>query len=146
MQSIPWDSKVEMSFCVVFITTLLEEVFFLILLSWGCTSKFNLTWLFPISQWRNLKKQSLVFNFIEIALRHGYSPVNLLHISRIPFLKNTSGRLRLSFLRYLNFCLEILVKLKNSLTHFSPVSHFYTPWTTKGFLTFSGGYRNVTLD
>ena len=23
------------------------------------------------------------------------------------------------------------------LTHFSPVSHFYTPW--KGFLTFSGG-------
>ena len=127
MQSIPWDSNVEMSFCVVFITTLLEEVFFLILLSWGCTSKFNLTWLF------------LIVNFIEIALRHGYSPVNLLHISRIPFLKNTSGRLRLSFLRYLNFCLEILVKLKNSLTHFSPVSHFYTPWTTKDFLTFSGG-------
>ena len=28
------------------------------------------------------------------------------------------------------------------LTHFSPVSHFYTPWKrqkTKGFLTFSGG-------
>ena len=27
------------------------------------------------------------------------------------------------------------------LTHFSPVSHFYTPWKskkTKGFLTFSG--------
>ena len=30
----------------------------------------------------------------------------------------------------------------SSLTHFSPVSHFYTPWKrqkTKGFLTFSGG-------
>ena len=27
------------------------------------------------------------------------------------------------------------------LTHFSPVSHFYTPWKKKtyGFLTFSGG-------
>ena len=24
------------------------------------------------------------------------------------------------------------------LTHFSPVSHFYTPWKRKGFLTFSG--------
>ena len=34
-------------------------------------------------------------NFIEIALRHGCSPVNLLHIFRAPFLKNTSGRLLL---------------------------------------------------
>ena len=31
---------------------------------------------------------------IEIRLRHGCSPVNLLHIFGIPFLKNTSGRLR----------------------------------------------------
>ena len=30
-------------------------------------------------------------NFIEIALGHGYSPVNLLHIFRTPFPKNTSG-------------------------------------------------------
>ena len=35
-------------------------------------------------------------NFIEIALRHGCSPVNLLHIFRTPFLKNTSGRLLLN--------------------------------------------------
>ena len=38
---------------------------------------------------------------------------------------------------------------KLNLTHFSPVSHFCTPWkpqTTKGFLTFFKGYRNVTLD
>ena len=34
-------------------------------------------------------------NFIEITLRHGCSPVNLLHISNTPFLKNTSGRLYL---------------------------------------------------
>ena len=35
-------------------------------------------------------------NFIEIALRHGWSPVNLLHIFRTPLLKNTSGRLLLN--------------------------------------------------
>ena len=32
-------------------------------------------------------------NFIEIALRHGRSPVNLLHIFRTSSPKNTSGRL-----------------------------------------------------
>ena len=32
-------------------------------------------------------------NFIEIALRHGCSPVHWLHIFRTPFPKNTSGRL-----------------------------------------------------
>ena len=37
-------------------------------------------------------------NFIEIALRHGCSAVNLLHFFRTPFLKNTSGWLLLSFL------------------------------------------------
>ena len=31
-------------------------------------------------------------NFIEITLRHGCSPVDLLHVFRIPFLKSTSGR------------------------------------------------------
>ena len=35
----------------------------------------------------------LLCNFIEITLRHGCSPVNLLYIFRTPFLKNTSGRL-----------------------------------------------------
>ena len=34
-------------------------------------------------------------NFIEMILRHDYSPVNLLHIFRTPFLKNASGRLLL---------------------------------------------------
>ena len=40
----------------------------------------------------------LLYNFIEIALWHGCSPVNLLHISRTPFLKNTSRRLLLKVL------------------------------------------------
>ena len=38
---------------------------------------------------------NLQSNFIEIALRYGCSPVNLLHIFRTPFPKNTSGRLLL---------------------------------------------------
>ena len=37
----------------------------------------------------------VVCNFIEIALWHGCSPVNLLHIFRTPFSKNTSGWLLL---------------------------------------------------
>ena len=40
----------------------------------------------------------LLCNFIVITLRHGYSPVNLLHISRTPFPKNTSGGLLLHLL------------------------------------------------
>ena len=35
-------------------------------------------------------------NFIEIKLRHGRSPVNLLRIIRTLFLKNTSGTLLLN--------------------------------------------------
>ena len=38
----------------------------------------------------------LLWNFIKIALRHGSSPINLLHIFRTPFPKNTSGWLLLS--------------------------------------------------
>ena len=39
------------------------------------------------------KESSLLCNFIEIAHRHGCSPLNLLHIFRTPFPKNTSGGL-----------------------------------------------------
>ena len=34
-------------------------------------------------------------NFIEIALRYGCSPVNLSHVFKLPFPKNSSGRLLL---------------------------------------------------
>ena len=43
----------------------------------------------------------LLYNFIQIALQHGCSPVNLLHIFKTHFLKNTSGRL---FLEHTQFC------------------------------------------
>ena len=38
---------------------------------------------------------NLQSNFIEIARRHGQSPINLVHIFRTPFFKNTFGRLLL---------------------------------------------------
>ena len=46
----------------------------------------------PIPKW-NFDK--LLCNFIQITLRHGCSPVNLLHIIRTPFPNNTSGGLLL---------------------------------------------------
>ena len=45
----------------------------------------------------------MLFNFIEIVLCHGCSPVNLLHIFKIPFPKNTSGRLLPYFLYVLTY-------------------------------------------
>ena len=40
----------------------------------------------PKYDFNKVAKQS---NFIEITLRHGCCPVNLLHIFRTPFIKNT---------------------------------------------------------
>ena len=53
----------------------------------------------------------VVSNFIEIALQHGCSPVNLLHIFKKPFLGNSSGWLllyRCGFCRCTLFTLMIL--------------------------------------
>ena len=43
----------------------------------------------------DFNKVALQSNFIEITLRHGCSPVTLLHFIRTPFPKNTSGGLLL---------------------------------------------------
>ena len=45
--------------------------------------------------WRGGISTKLQSNLIEITLRHGCSPVNLLHIFKTPFTKNTSGWLLL---------------------------------------------------
>ena len=45
-------------------------------------------------------KTPMLCNFIEITFRHGCSAVNLLHISRTTFLKNTSGWLLLEELYF----------------------------------------------
>ena len=42
-------------------------------------------------------EKPVLFNFIEFALRYGCSPVDLLHILRSPFSKNSSGQLLLIF-------------------------------------------------
>ena len=45
---------------------------------------------------RSMISVKLLCNFIEITLRHRCCPVNLLHIFRTPFPKNTSGGLLLT--------------------------------------------------
>ena len=45
--------------------------------------------------WESVISKKLIWNFIEIALRHRYSPVNLLYIFRALFSQNTSKRLLL---------------------------------------------------
>ena len=49
---------------------------------------------------RNVISIRLPSNCIEITLRNGCSPVNLLHVFRTPFLKSTSGRLHLDLNKF----------------------------------------------
>ena len=49
---------------------------------------------------RSVISVKVLCNFIKIALRHGCSPVNLLHVFRTPFLKSTSGRLHLDLNKF----------------------------------------------
>ena len=58
--------------------------------------------------WRNAISMKLLCNFTQIALRYGSFPVNLLHIFRPPFLKNTSGWLLLKFVSLKLFLLMTL--------------------------------------
>ena len=46
--------------------------------------------------WRGVISKKLQSNFSEIVFRHGCSPVNLLHILRTLFFKNTFGELLLT--------------------------------------------------
>ena len=65
---------------------------------------------------RSVISVTLLCNFIEITLRHGFSPVNLLHIFRTPFPWNTSRWLLLIkphniFPKLSHFCLTIRYSL-----------------------------------
>ena len=60
----------------------------------------------------------LLYNFIEIILRHKCSPVNSLHIFRAPFPKNTSGWRLL----YIDFILTLTL-ISNRIW----CSHIFTP-------------------
>ena len=57
--------------------------------------------------YRRKPMQKLLCNFIEITLRHACFPVNLLHIFRTPFSKNTAGWL-------------LLVMVKNAEVYSNP--------------------------
>ena len=57
----------------------------------------------------------LLFNFIEITLRHGCSPLNLLYIFRTPLCKKTSGVLLLDIIKtYENQRSAQRIKVSNS--------------------------------
>ena len=65
---------------------------------------------------RNAISIKLLCNFIEITLRHGCSPVNLLHIFRTTFSRNTSGWLLLDILTAtLTLTEKLVIKIKNLL-------------------------------
>ena len=49
---------------------------------------------------RSVISIKLLYNFIEITLRHGCSPINLMHIFRTLFPRNTSGWLLLPKFKY----------------------------------------------
>ena len=79
----------------------------------------------------------LLCNFIEIALRHGCSPVNLLNIFRTPFLKNTSGWLLFKLLfSFPSFPVAFLTKPYNCkhsssifvISFFVEQFHFLITW------------------
>ena len=71
-------------------------------------------------------------NFIEIAPRHGCSPVNLLHIFRTPFFKNTSGCLLLFIYKGLlvqDANLMLFIKIKKVKKNLEWKTFFNTrPW------------------
>ena len=71
---------------------------------WVCAEpEFRLSWMKLCSSDNHyttapqLKPVKLRITFTDITFRHGCSPVNLLHIFRIPFPKNTSGGMLLDF-------------------------------------------------
>ena len=55
--------------------------------------------------------EKFLCNFIEITLWHGCSPVNLLHIFRTPFPRNTSGWLLLFLFVFICFCFYLYSSL-----------------------------------
>ena len=76
-----------------------------------CSEKMQqIYWRTPMPKCDFNKFQS---NFTEITLRHGCSPVNLLHIFRTPFPKNTSRGLLLELLSRLQYSGHFLILFRN---------------------------------
>ena len=64
---------------------------------------------------RSVISIKLLCNFIEITLRHGCSPENLLHSFRTPFPKNTSGWLLLYVFTYMNMLIVTVLQFSKIL-------------------------------
>ena len=75
---------------------------------------------------RSVISKRLLCNFIEITLRHGCSPVNLLHISRTRFTRNTSGRLLVNWVDSKHKAGFPLVDFFRTNGLFSPLMHHIT--------------------
>ena len=65
-----------------------------------CCENMQQIYTRPTMQKCNFNK--VAHQLIEITLRHGYSPVHLLHIFRTPFPRNTSGWLLLQIIIYIS--------------------------------------------
>ena len=94
-------------FCKIWLASFLLKFFWDFLISVEGTQ--NLA--FQVSLWKPLGKFEsceLPCNFIEITRRQGCSPVNLMHLFRTPFPKNTLGLLLLKFVVVLSWVLQKL--------------------------------------
>ena len=87
-----------------------------------------------ISKVSQISLNSEAANFIEIALQHVCSPVNLLHIFRTPFTKNTSGgglllwieRLweKIGFRSQQKYCYHVLCCLRASVYNHGDIMYY----------------------
>ena len=73
----------------------------------------------------------LLCNFMEITLRHGCSPVNLLHIFRTTFPKNTSGGLLLKLLELPKLFYSRALLANESLTTYQSFFLLYVVYIRK---------------
>ena len=75
---------------------------------------------------RSVISIKLLCNFMEIGLRHGCSPVNVLHIFRTTFLKNTSGWLLLNI--RINKNIRLNITTARALKCFLATTSIFIHW------------------
>ena len=84
--------------------------------------------------------QQIYSNFIEIALRHGCFPVNLLHIFRTPFPKNISEGPHLT--EIIRGCPQVLLLL---ISEFTQVDKVLFPLKSSEKHRFSDAFRGIEV-
>ena len=103
----------------------------------------NMQQIYRRTYMRNVISTKMQSNFIEIKLRHGCSPVNLLHIFKTSFLNNTSGGVLLKNLRrlrslykwncfFINECTEPKTKILGDFAYITCYKRKYTKLYTQG--------------